>query len=235
MTPLELLNHEGFVVLPGVVEPHAVKRLHGAASRLAAASAHRKATSLGSGSHFGVACPLVRPFVDLLSCDALLELTTAYLGDDITLLEVMLNIARRYGSADQPIHADEPLAADGPTAVVWNVALHALGPDNGMTELYATTHRGRNRAPDGYQPELGPGDVLVRDASLLHRGRANRSDQQRLLLGIGVTRRPLQPAEVQVIDLSLLRELPATRRSLFAQHAVSSGTQPAKLRRASRH
>jgi hypothetical protein len=216
------LRRDGYAILPGAVHRDLVGRLLETSARLAADPQHVSAISLGSAAHFGVACPIASPYLDALECDGLLDLTTAYLGTSVTLLEVMLNVARPHGQSDQPPHADEPASADGPTAIVWNIALHSLGPGNGMTELYPTTHC--TVAPPSqqirYQPDLHPGDVLVRDAALVHRGRANLSAHVRLLLGIGLTRRVLLPDEVRQIDGDVLTALPRERWALLAQHSV---------------
>ncbi|KAF3769789.1 hypothetical protein M406DRAFT_58988 [Cryphonectria parasitica EP155] len=116
------------------------------------------------------------------------------------------------GSAPQrqPVHSDADFAhPDHPFALVINIPLVTMTPDNGSTELWLGTHHfgvdvqegahgerasGRikpallaerekgSRGPS--QPVVKKGSIVIRDLRLWHAGMPNRSDQVRIMLAM---------------------------------------------------
>jgi ectoine hydroxylase-related dioxygenase (phytanoyl-CoA dioxygenase family) len=148
---------------------------------------------LASPSHVSFLFPLKHPCVgaNVLFADRPLALTRAYLGADCFLYVCEVNVAFAGGSTDQRPHPDEPHDELGPVGLAWNLAISSCGPHNGMTRLWPGTHLRHlefGDVPDGdagqFQPVLGPGDLLIRDLAVVHKGVANPSGQDRFLISL---------------------------------------------------
>lgn len=109
----------------------------------------------------------------------------------------------------QPVHADADFAYPAhPFALVVNVPLVTMTPENGSTEVWLGTHTGdlsqqegahgerasgrikedllRQRAETNppSQPIIPKGSIVVRDLRLWHAGMPNKTDQVRIMLAM---------------------------------------------------
>lgn len=109
----------------------------------------------------------------------------------------------------QPVHADADFAhPDHPFALVVNVPLITMTPENGSTEIWLGTHNGGISAQEGahgerasgrikkelldqqanvsppVQPIIKKGSIVIRDLRLWHAGMPNVTDEVRIMLAM---------------------------------------------------
>jgi hypothetical protein len=200
-TALEELRTLGATVLKSVVAADLIAAL---AARVDSerASLEREARAalysinaalLASPAHIGFLAPFTDPFChrDLITSQRLMTLLGDYLGAGFFLEEYVVNVSLARGSTWQKVHADQERDSRGVVGVVCNVALALAGPANGMMRMWLGSQGATLLDPDlldqSYvpsQPSLSPGDVLVRDLSLLHQGAPNPSAKDRNLLAL---------------------------------------------------
>ncbi|KAF3023080.1 hypothetical protein E8E14_013130 [Neopestalotiopsis sp. 37M] len=109
----------------------------------------------------------------------------------------------------QPVHSDADFAHPShPFALVVNVPLVTMTPENGSTEVWLKTHNGSIAEQEGAhgerasgrireellkkhaendppaQPIIKKGSIVVRDLRLWHAGMPNRTDQVRIMLAM---------------------------------------------------
>ncbi len=145
-------------------------------------------------------------FEDILFNPAVIALTSAILGGPVRNTFYSGNTALP-GDHTQPVHPDtaHPVAGGEwtPTdAIVVNLMLVDVSPENGATELWPGTHRDTTYGGDTdgivvdsdlerwrqilppFQPTLPAGTFLVRDMRLWHRGMPNRTPNPRPMVAM---------------------------------------------------
>ena len=198
---LEELRVKGVAVMRKVIPPHLVKALAAEvdAQRHYLEQAERAALYrinmflLKSPGHIGFLCPFNDIFCnkELLTSEPLIDLLEAYLGKDFYLHEYVVNVSLAAGNTSQEVHVDQEPHPRGTVGVVVNIALSVTGPENGMTRLWpgsigTSPHDSDslNTYLEPSQPTLYPGDILIRDLSILHQGVPNPSEEDRSILGL---------------------------------------------------
>lgn len=115
--------------------------------------------------------------------------------------------------ASQPVHSDADFQhPDHPFALVINVPLITMTPENGSTEVWLGTHQGSNlHAQEGLhgerasgrikedelekqrairppcQPVVPKGSIILRDLRLWHAGIGNQTDTVRVMLAMSMS------------------------------------------------
>lgn len=186
---------------------------------------------LKSPGHIGFLCPLnaLCCHKDLILSEPLVNLLEVYLGVDFYLHEYVINVSLAGGSTSQDVHVDQEPNPQGTVGVVCNIALSVTGPQNGMTRLWPGSVGSPLLAPDELnrffepsQPTLYPGDVLIRDLSILHQGVPNPSEADRSILAL-VMKPAWQEPEEKVtgeIPQSVWNSWPARQRRIIRHHRV---------------
>ena len=177
------------------------------------------------------------PFADpeIVANPILLQLLDALLGPAFTCSVYNTNVSKPGAARDQPVHVD--VASAGVEGVPFSrhasvhITLCAFNEENGSTELWPGTHRLRtDREADleaaattrpSVRANLPAGSLVVRDASVWHRGRVNHTDEHREMLSFYVTAKG-EPAEgivygrPLVIRRSVLDRLPPRAQEVWA-------------------
>jgi len=147
-------------------------------------------------------------FRDVLANDIVIEVTQSILGKGLYNSFYSGNTAMPSESR-QPVHADsgqlwENLeVATPPYALVVNVGLVDMSPENGSTEIWPGTHldttvtmqsgdievapdhlEARRKVAPPYQPTVPIGSVVIRDMRLWHAGMPNRTQTPRPMLAM---------------------------------------------------
>ena len=139
------------------------------------------------------------------------QITSAVLGPRPKWTFCSANAALPLPSSPQrqPVHSDADFAhPDHPFALVVNVPLISMTPDNGSTEIWLGTHTADISAQEGahgdrasgrikrellerrratsppVQPEIKKGSLVIRDLRLWHAGMPNYSDDVRVMLAM---------------------------------------------------
>lgn len=182
----------------------------------------------------------VRGFVDIATHPWFVAVCEAVLGVDYQIVEVGFDIPLP-GAADQPWHRDFPasaaaLAARSLDSVAFNLTAVDTRPEHGPFEIAPGTQWDEIRGckADMFPPkELWPryagramqklpqrGDISARSGLAIHRGTANRSDEPRPVLIVGVVAGGATSAEHHMVQAT--REYldalsPRVRDHLFCQ------------------
>ncbi|MEE3234622.1 MAG: phytanoyl-CoA dioxygenase family protein [Candidatus Latescibacterota bacterium] len=154
--------------------------------------------------------PPFKPFLfrDVLVNPFVIDITQVLLGDGVKNAFYSGNCCLP-GSQHQPIHFDMgPLWPNWPNyhpvhAIVVNVPVVDMSPENGSTELWPQTHLNTARSetagdikiPDNvikvqreqsqpFQPKIPVGSILIRDIRLWHRGMPNKKDLPRPMIAM---------------------------------------------------
>jgi hypothetical protein len=190
-------HRDGWVVLPGVLPPD-----RSPAWRDAFLPLHERQIAVdppNRGPHrWHCYLPFAAPFDDALlwAHPQVLEVVHGVLGSDAAAT-VIGSDTPRTGAIAQDVHQDlADLAGQEALAtfcIGLNLALVPFTEENGPMELWPGSHRwpavgvDRNAAVagrPGLKPLLQPGDILLRDLRLWHRGTANRSRSPRPMLAV---------------------------------------------------
>jgi len=148
----------------------------------------------------------IRGFVEIVTHDWFVAVCEAVLGEDYRIVEVGFDIPFP-GAADQPWHRDF-VVPEATTkgrrlnSLAFNLTAVDTRPEHGPLEIVPGTQWDRfDGCPKGMFPptDLWPryvertvqkmpqrGDISARSALTIHRGTANRSDQARPVLVVGV-------------------------------------------------
>lgn len=128
--------------------------------------------------------------------------------------------------ASQPVHSDADFQhPDHPFALVINVPLITMTPENGSTEIWLGTHRdtglhvqegihgerasGRIKEEElekqrairpPCQPVVPKGSIVLRDLRLWHAGIGNRTDAVRVMLAMSMSRTVLSVVVFQFVS-----------------------------------
>ena len=156
--------------------------------------------------YFEVRPERLRGFLDLVAHPLVRALSERTLGPDYLVVETAFDVPLP-GAVHQPWHRDFPMdeetAADGSlTALAFNVTAADVTPEMGPFEVAPGTHTERG---DGFAYGMFPprsewpryaakselrcpqlGDMLARTGLALHRGTANRSNEKRPVMVLGV-------------------------------------------------
>lgn len=154
--------------------------------------------------------PPFPPFLyrDVLANDFVIQVTKSLLGSGMTNSFYSGNTAMP-GEFRQPVHADSGQlwpnlsVAPPPYALVVNVGLVDMSPENGSTEIWPGTHldtsvvfqdgdievrpdvlEARRAVAPPYQPAVPVGSVVIRDIRLWHAGMPNRTSSPRPMLAM---------------------------------------------------
>lgn len=192
----ERYAEDGYVILPGVVDPGLCADL---ASAIAARYASLEAqgwTLTEPGAQSGNLAILAgaagAPLAEALAESGVIALAEALAATSLVASPVSGNY-NLPGSVDQDFHADS--TAEN-AFVILNVALVDTDTANGATELVQGSHREpltlwqlhrsewRARRT---RPELRAGDVMIRTSTLWHRGTTNHSANARPLAALILT------------------------------------------------
>lgn len=196
----EALRRDGVVVFDGLWSPDLIARLERRLRKAvpgaydAAAPAPEDLLNVGKLRINGLvpAAGEMRACIDLLLHPALLNLCEQVLGND-WVYEALGVVSSFPGATAQGAHTDAPrlfdieqLPGDLPTfALTISIPLVPVDEVNGSTEFLPGTHRVPTslRANDTFvTSRLSPGDSMVWDFMVRHRGQANTSTAARPLL-----------------------------------------------------
>lgn len=206
---------DGFVHVPGVLEPDEIAALKAGCERVLNNPDH-------TDNAYGEDCTLVRlfetgpQFEDMLTREPIISLVEAILGDDCHLI-AQNAICNRPGVNVGRFHCDDPvffpfleshpLPEDVPLPVfvlvvqipLTDVSTYEAGP----TEYVPGSHRsGRAADIEDLEPEwngrravpvlAAPGDIYLHNGQCWHRGADNRTDHRRFLFQMAFGRRFVQ-------------------------------------------
>jgi ectoine hydroxylase-related dioxygenase (phytanoyl-CoA dioxygenase family) len=189
---LERIRRDGFTLMESLLAPAEVAEL------VDALRPHEAVKPLGRNNFEGERSQRVyslagkgEVFMRLACHPAILEILDALLLPNF-LLSNLQSIRLHPGETAQPWHSDDsfydvPRPHEKPLAVSVIWALEDFTEDNGATEVVRGSHRWANEHPDerahtSEKSVMPPGSALVFDASLWHRGGANRSSGTRLAI-----------------------------------------------------
>ncbi|HLB41744.1 MAG TPA: hypothetical protein VJN02_02635 [Gammaproteobacteria bacterium] len=191
---------------------------------------YRISPTLASPAHLGFMLPLTTPYCDdsILSFDLFYSLIESYLGENFYLHEYVCNVALANSNTKQYPHPDQEVNTNGPVGVVCNLAVEKTDASNGMTNVWPKTHLNViNLSTDIYsyssvQPALEPGDILVRDISLIHQGVGNPSNVDRYLLALVFKPQWEKIAEYAVnnVPISFLETCSEKTKNILRFHGV---------------
>jgi len=147
-------------------------------------------------------------FRDVLVNDLVIQVTKGVLGAGLKSVYYSGNTAMP-SDTRQPVHADEGQLWPGletvppPHALVVNVPLVDMGPENGSTEIWPQTHldpsvsiqsgdievpleklETRRLACPPLQPTVQAGSVVIRDVRMWHAGMPNRTSVPRPMIAM---------------------------------------------------
>lgn len=188
---LAQIRRDGFALLPGVLPPDECTAL-GAAIVGRYHALHPPGRPFRAGGRYTghvnfLAGPQGWALTRKLEAKGVRKLADDLLGGSARLFRVTGNL-NRTGSTPQDMHFDYEPPSE---AVVVNIALVPTDRRNGATEIVRGAHSGSHsyrslhvsgRVAEAEQLAMEPGDVVIRLASLWHRGMPNRGDEHRPML-----------------------------------------------------
>jgi len=236
-------ERDGFILLPGVLDPAPRARLAAVADELAAQHRPRagfgpreeRAGGLGAEDRLNLKdCAALRPeLLALLTWPQTLPKVLGILGWNIQLYHSQLVVApteREAGDANRPgWHRDSgrltvELETDPQPRVSLKVGFHlsdATAPDRGNMWVVPGSHLW----PRGLQPEdddpralpvlAAAGDAVLFDRRLWHRGGVNRAAATRKILFYGYSYRWFRPRSDLVIDAATAAACDPVQRQLL--------------------
>ena len=185
-------------------------------------------------------------FVDIVGHPWVTTVCSSVLGAGYQFVEVGFDVPMP-GAADQPWHRDFPAPADEPrgarlSSLVLNMTLVDTRPEHGPFEIAPGTQWDDLTGSKGgmFPPrELWPryiaraerklpkrGDISARTGLTIHRGTANRSDEPRPVLILGVVASDCTSAEQHVLQMTpqfVQRVSPEVREHLFSRPVEQTG------------
>ncbi|HEY3236761.1 MAG TPA: phytanoyl-CoA dioxygenase family protein [Polyangiaceae bacterium] len=205
------VQHSGLVVLEGAVTAESINALrHKMTEDLPAFLARNRRPFNWNPGNLQQAPPRALPYLlrDVLVNDSVIAVTSALLGAGVRSVYYEGNTAMPRSTQRQPVHTDQTQLWRGlehappANALVINVPLCDVGPENGGTELWLGSHletgltwgdpldvptdlqeRRRAFAPP-VRLQARAGDVLIRDIRLWHAGMPNGTDEPRFLIAM---------------------------------------------------
>ena len=233
------LYGDGIIALQGAFDPAFADRLHGEVMTLYQEARQVPAGALPRGPerwYVEVQPERISGFVDIATHPWLVAVCEAVLGPDYRIVEVGFDIPFP-GAADQPWHRDF-LVPEATTkerrlnSLAFNLTTVDTRPEHGPFEIAPGTQWDLFDGCDkGMFPprELWPryieravqklperGDISARSALTIHRGTANRSDEARPVLVVGVD--APDATNAQHHDLQVTRDYLATLPPRVADH-----------------
>ena len=207
---VDAVRTEGFVVLKGVIDVAHLEVLR--ERMLEDIDALKRREDAPFNWHTGNLQQDAPPFPPYLFRDVLVnamvvEVTRAVLGPGVKNAYYSGNTALP-SRERQPVHADtghlwpELEVAHPAAALVVNVPVVGMNPENGSTEIWPGTHRDltiaagkdikvpqevverRRKVVPPIQPCMDAGDVLIRDIRLWHAGMPNLTDKPRPMIAM---------------------------------------------------
>jgi ectoine hydroxylase-related dioxygenase (phytanoyl-CoA dioxygenase family) len=227
----EQFERDGFVVVPGVLEPGELRRLEAAVDRV-----WQEENGRAGPLHRLAFAALDDAFLELVDRPACLSLIRDVLGSNIYVYHCHLDVHPPEPAAEprwrwhqdggcQNVELESPrprlsvkvayFLTDVPTA--GHGALRVVPGSHGSDTLR------RDREPPGAVPVLvEAGSAVIFDRRLWHSRGDNRSDRTRKALFYGYTHRWIRPRDELEIDLDRAAELTPLRRQLlgFAEDAT---------------
>ncbi len=234
----EALLDDGFLIVPGLLDPEAVDRL------CADLGPHFKAAPFGDGlfyggetKRFGTVLKRSRAAQGLALQPAVMNLVERVLGDWCQCLQLNLTQAIEIhpGAPVQVPHRDQDMWAGPKGAMQYMVnvmwALDDFTPENGATRLWPKSHLGDQDAmlpeEDAIPAAMPRGSACFFLGSTLHSGGANRSAKPRRGLIVSYCLGWLKPWENQWLAYPppVAREFPTELAALvgYRQHLPSLG------------
>ena len=204
------LRTDGFVVLPGVVDPEHLERLNTRMQKdLAVVRALPRVPHNFVWGHVQQSPPptVELVFRDILANPLVCQVTSQLLGQEAYLNEISGN-SNLPGSQAQPVHVDEGQLwprlreAHPPARLAVNIPLRATTEENGAIELWPGSHledtnvighdlhvaeQALTQRPTHSPPiraTTPQGAVLIRDMRIWHRGTPNTSSAVRIMLAM---------------------------------------------------
>ena len=203
------LYGDGIIALKGAFTPEWADRLHGEIMGLFEEARAVPGGALPRGPerwYVEVQPERISGFVDIATHPWFVAVCEAVLGADYKIVEIGFDIPFP-GAADQPWHRDFPapdatLAGRRLNSLAFNLTTVDTRPEHGPFEIALGTQWDPiPDAKDGMFPDRGlwdryigravqkmpqRGDISARSALTIHRGTANRSDEPRPVLVVGV-------------------------------------------------
>lgn len=233
------LYGDGIIALQGAFDPAFADRLHGEVMALCQEARLVPGGALPRGPerwYVEVQPERISGFVDIATHPWLVAVCEAVLGPDYRIVEVGFDIPFP-GAADQPWHRDF-LVPEATTkerrlnSLAFNLTTVDTRPEHGPFEIAPGTQWDQFDGCDkGMFPprELWPryieravqklperGDISARSALTIHRGTANRSDEARPVLVVGVD--APDATNAQHHDLQVTRDYLATLPPRVSDH-----------------
>jgi hypothetical protein len=243
------LYGEGIVALPGALPRPLVESLHRQCLALydEAAAISGGAVPRGPNRWYVAVQPeRVEGFVDIAGHPWFVAVSSAVLGAGYRIVEFGFDIPFP-GAADQPWHRDFPADTDNAlgrrlSSLAFNLTTVDTRPEHGPFEIAPGTQWDDI---SGAKAEMFPprerwdryrslavqklpqrGDIAARTGLTIHRGTANRSDEPRPVLIVGVVAGDVADADVHQLEVTagFLERLPAVVRDhLFYRLTDSVG------------
>lgn len=238
----QALTRDGVVVFDRIFDPALVVSVAMELRRIVPGAYDRSATlpedflSVGEQRINGLV-PIAGPLsgvIDMLVSPALQTLFNEALGED-WVYESFGVISSFPGATLQHLHADDDHLFEGTEfagklpayALTISIPLVEVNAINGGTEFLLGSHRFESRSSYPGEPTtspLSPGDCMIWDFMIRHRGQANTSDAPRPMLYITACRsfwtdstNFLANARKLVIERKLVKALPKEQRKRFVR------------------
>lgn len=202
---------QGFCIFPGALDAEYCSRIArdviGEHERIVASGWKFAAGGRYTGHLNFSPGPYGQELLDLLDGKGFMKIAEAVLGGPVALFGVVGNM-NLPGSFAQDIHQDWAPPGE---AVVFNIGLVPTTRENGPTEIvpgsqgarytYTSLHRSGARRQSEFW-EAAPGDLIMRLATVWHRGTENRSASPRPMLSVIVVPREGEQAAPPTVPVS---------------------------------
>ena len=228
------LQEQGYLILPGLIDPDFLDELRHVTDQLVAAEGENAGSEFKQEPGCIRLANLVdkgRVFQRVVSHPRVLEAMAAILGDRFKLSSLNYRSTNPHSTEAQPLHSDTGAIADERGYWVANSVwlLDDFTSVNGATRFVPGTHK-LNKLPqdvlsDLYAPHpdesllvAKAGDVAIMNAHMWHGGTGNRTDQPRRALHSFYTRfdKPQQQYQKQLLRQKTVIGLAPELRKILA-------------------
>lgn len=230
-----LFEKQGCLKIDGFIPPEMIDALHARAIQCYQSDLERGAFIRVGHKRKMISLPIEPPFDEsaLFSAPAFSALMSQLLGQD-HIIQCFSCVVSEPGAKTQHIHVDhQGLFGSALDAMIPGFAINlfiplvALNESTGTTQMWPGSHRSPLADPEDHQgvlPEAAPGDAILMDYRVQHRGMANCSSLLRPVITLGFGRKWFLDrsnfAELVPLNLSRSRfEAMDTARQALFDHA----------------